>query len=153
MTQTHTDHVDAATARKLRDLGAFAERKLRVGDWVWLEGREFLYVEDSFEPIAPGNEAEPLMVLRPANSLDPLWESASPGECLFLPRLADLLDELEYHGHHNIYFKRLKSGYRCCAEWPALPPLSIVGKTREESAANCLIAVLETRKEKSCDKK
>jgi len=145
MTQTHTDHVGAATAKRLHDLGAFADRELRVGDWVIcdapLGGTEPWYIHH-INQIGDGPK---LLALERANgdfsALNP------PDSCTLLPRLADLLDEITR-----------VDGTPPFLGWNGdLPHPFTCGTQNEEfypeadsyldAVANCLIAVLEVRKE------
>lgn len=151
---TKTDHVSPETARKLADLGAFEGRELKVGDWVADEQCEHELVVQNhrdclyscFDPNT--NIVFPFFYVSSG-------AMASESDIFFLPRLADLLDELERVCSTNTHLAQPEIihgvGDRCrCAVFDNQHARGFVsgkGRRYEEAAANCLLAVLEGRKQ------
>ncbi len=134
------DHVNIETAKRLKDLGAFEGRKWNYGDWVHSEYVGMNFVAD-----------------------ERYIKAGVPKSTIFLPRLGDCIDAVESlcstaeeRGKRHIYLVPGAAGSG--AEWQctindaterSINNATRCGKgaTHLEAAANCLIDVLEKRKE------
>lgn len=145
---THTDTVSVETAEALARLGAFEGRGFRPGDIASYKASDIrkAFCVIVLEVGALGNETN-LFVSKVDPKQDfPRWHCwVDAANCILLPRIGDLMDALESYGYKYGVFRPQGNGWKFDTEYSA-HCMSGKGKTREEAAAQCLIAVLEARK-------
>jgi hypothetical protein len=131
------DHIGADTARRLAEGRVFLYSPLFPGDWVLYENEEWLVQAQSGCLYTCHRPNEPRFMTAPRDAL------------LFLPRLTDLLQEIEIIGGANVYGATPQiflflDGLRHCRMVDSVCHVlrEGIGKTREEAAAECLIRML-----------